>query len=276
MKITQTLLLTLFSLSTFTPSLHAGIFEDHDETIIQAPLKNSNEEPLMSTICRTRTHLRWDVCYNRDDNENEKMKSFKFMNYGGNETVPMGGFGVGREFEFMFEDLARSDLGLLIWDSPDEYEGHAHLKILTFFPRDVLPAIRYESDSNKDIVIVTLPTKEEVIFNGKTKEVISGVLSEGQLRQDADGYAINPDVTYQGSGVVIETHAIADWPIGFEPQAKNKAIIKKKGFKDCAVPVSDLWYTDESKGGNVFFNKKYVTDAAFDSFLKKRCQFSMY
>lgn len=271
MKFTSTLLLSLLTLSS-TPA-----FADHDETVVQAPLKNSNEQPITSTICRTRSHLRWDVCYNRDENENELMKSFKFMNYGGNETVPMGGFGVGREFEFMFEDLARSDMGLLIWDAPDEIESHSHLKILTFFPREVLPAVRYESDSDKDVVIVTLPTKEEVIFNGKTKEIVGGVLTEGPLKQDSNGYAINPDVNYQGSGVVIEAHAIADWPIGWnEAQANKNAIIKKKGFKNCTVPVKELWYTDDNKGGNVFFNKKYVTDLAFDSFLKKRCNFSMY
>lgn len=271
MKFTSTLLLSLLTLST------AYAFADHDETVVQAPLKNSNEQSLTSTICRTRSHLRWDVCYNRDENENETMKSFKFMNYGGNETVPMGGFGVGRDFEFMFEDLARSDLGLLIWDAPDEIESHSHLKILTFFPREVLPAVRYESDSEKDVVIVTLPTKEEVIFNGKTKEIVGGVLTEGPLKQDSNGYAIKPDVNYQGSGVVIETHAIADWPIGYnEAQANKNAIIKKKGFKNCTVPVKELWYTDDNKGGNVFFNKKYVTDLAFDSYLKKRCNFSMY
>lgn len=250
---------------------------EHDETLIQPPLKDSNEESLMSTVCRTRSHLRWDYCSNRDDSENELMKSFKFTNYGGNPAVPMGGFGVGREFEFMFEDLARSDLGLLIWDAPDEVESHAHLKLLTFFPREVLPAIRYESDNEKDLVIVTLPTREEVFFNGKTKEVVGGVLKEGPIKQNRDGSAVSPDITYQGEGVVIETHALADWPVGYaQAEAGRNALIRKKGYKDCSVPVKELWYTDHSKGGNVFFNKKYVTDLAFDSFLKQRCKFSMY
>ncbi len=250
---------------------------DYDESSITTPLTDSNEESLYNTVCKTRNHLMWDVCYNRDENNIESMKSFKFSNSGENVIVPMSGFGVGREFEFMFEGFARSDLGLLIWDAPDTTESHGHLKLLNFFPRDILPAIRYESNNEKDVVIVTLPTKEEVVFNGKTREILSGALTEGPIKQNSDGSAVSPDVQYVGSGVVIETHALADWPVGFTAQqsAKN-ATIKKRGQKTCTVPVKDLWYTDHDKGGNVFFNKKYVTDVAFDSFLKSRCKFSMY
>lgn len=249
---------------------------EFDETVITSPLTDSNEEPLYNTVCKTRDHLRWDVCFNRDENNIETMKSFKFTNYGENKIVPMSGFGVGRDFEFMFEGFARSDLGLLIWDAPDTVESHAHLKLLNFFPRDVLPAIRYASDSESDVVIVTLPTKEEVVFNGKTREILSGALTEGPIRQNSDGSAVSPDVSYVGSGVVIETHALADWPVGVIQQSAKNALIKKQGQKTCSVPVKDLWYTDHDKGGNVFFNKKYVTDVAFDSFLKARCKFSMY
>lgn len=252
---------------------------EHDETIIQPPLIDSNEEALMPVSCRTRDHLRWDVCFNVYEEDGFRlMKSFNFSNYGINRIVPMEGFGVGRHFEFMFEGLARSDMGLLIWDSPDEYESHGHLKMMTFFPREVLPAIRYESDSEKDIVIVTLPTKEEVVFNGKTKEIISGVILEGPIKQAANGSALNPDLTYNGSGVVIEANALADWPVGITAQeeATRSLSIKKKGHKVCKVPVRELWYTDPNKGGNTFFNKKYVTDLAFDTYLKKRCGFSIY
>jgi hypothetical protein len=162
---------------------------EFDETIIQSPIKESNEEILYSTSCRTRDHSRWDVCFSVRPDESRLMKSFKFTNYGDNDMVPMSGFGIGRDFEFNFEGLARSDMNLLVWDAPDESESHAHLKLLTFFPRDVMPAVRYESDADKDIVIVTLPTREEVIFNGKTREVISGVLKEGPIRQSSNGAA---------------------------------------------------------------------------------------
>lgn len=256
----------------------AAVIPNHDETKIQAPLFDSNEERLETTVCRTRDHLRWDYCSTRYQNGEEQMKNFKFTNWGENKIVPKAAFGVGRDFEFQFEGFARSDLGLLIWDMPDEYESHGHLKLMMFFPRTVMPAIRYVSDAEKDWVIVTLPTKEEVVFNGKSYEVISGVLNEFPIKQDSNGAALSPGLVYTGSGVVVEANRLADYPVGLAAQQgkNNSATIRKKGFKDCKIPVKDLWYTDDSKGGNVFFNKKYVTDAAFDKLLKQKCKFSMY
>lgn len=274
-KITQALCLITLLSSTIA---HSFVTSDFDETIIQAPFTDSNEESLLPTICRTRSHLRWDYCSNLYDNGDEQIKNFRFTNWGENKIVPKAGFGVGRDFEFQFEGFARSDLGLLVWDMPDENESHGHLKLMMFFPRLILPAIRYVSDSEKDLVIVTLPTTEEVIFNGKTKEVMGGVFAELPIRQDKDGYALNPGVIYKGSGVVVEADRIGDYPVGFEDQMgkNNIATISKIGHKDCKVPAKDLWYTDKTKGGNVLFNKNYITDEAFDKFLIQKCKFSMY
>lgn len=244
-----------------------------DETIIQVPFKESNEHHLSSTRCLTRNHLFWDVCFAVDPKDEMLFKSFKFKNTGVNKIVPMEGFNLGREYEFMFEDLARSDISLLLWDSPDEFESHAHLKIMFFFPRDILPAIRYESDE----IIVTLPTKEEVVYNAKTLEILRGALKEGPIKQNAEGEALAPNVEYTGTGVVIEASALADWPIGFNAiNAKKIVIIKKKGQKNCLVPASELWFTDSKKGNNVFFNKKLISNEAFDTFLLNRCKFSLY
>ena len=277
MSIKQQLFIFFFSTLFFSTISSATLIKEFDETIIQAPFVDSNTEPLTEIVCRTRDHLRWDFCSSRYENGDEQIKSFAFANLGENKIVPKSGFGIGRQFEFMFEGFARSDLGLLIWDSPDEVESHGHLKIMMFFPRKILPAIRYISDSEKDLVIVTLPTTEEVIFNGKSKEILSGVLLESSMKQDDEENAMNPEITYNGKGVVVEADRLHDYPVGLEDQAKNNlATIRKNGYKDCKIPTKGLWYTDEKKGGNVFFNKKYVTDQAFDQFLKKRCNFSIY
>ncbi len=279
MKPIKTIQCLVFSTLAMASIAQAKVITDFDETKIQAPFVDSDNEALQSTVCKTRDHERWDVCFTRyEDQDNaEQMKSFKFSNYGENKIVPKAGFGVGRDFEFMFEGFARSDLGLLVWDMPDEVESHGHLKLMMFFPRTVMPAIRYVSDADKDEVIVTLPTKEEVVFNGKTKEVLRGVLAEGPIKQDSEGNGLNPDLSYNGTGVVVEADRLNDYPVGLAAQGKNNyATIKKKGFKDCKIAVKDLWYTDDTKGGNVFFNKKYVTDQAFDKLLKSKCKFSMY
>lgn len=265
-------LLTLSLL--ISPILHA----EFDETIIQAPRKESNEEVLGPTICRTRDHLRWDVCYSKNDDNTETMKSFKFTNYGENVIVPTPGFGVGRLFEFNFEDQARSDLNLLLWDMPDEYESHGHLKMMMFFPRTHLFAINYVSNDVEDLVNVTLPNGELVSFNGKTYEIVSGVLNEGPMAQDKDGNGLEPNVNYTGNGVVVWAHRLNDYPVGVSDSTRKKqtAYIAKKGYPLCKVSASDLWYTDASKGGNVMFNKSYVTDIAFDKYLLKKCKFSMF
>lgn len=278
MFITKLSLTILFTCLIYGTVVNAVITQEYDETIIQAPFIDSNEEYLLPTICRTRAHLRWDYCSNMYKNGDEQVKNFRFTNWGENKIVPNAGFGIGRDFEFQFEGFARSDLGLLVWDMPDQIESHGHLKLMMFFPRLVMPAIRYISDSVKDLVIVTLPTTEEVIFNGKTKEVIGGVFKELPIQQDKDGYAINPGIIYQGSGVVVEADRIGDYPVGFEDKTgkNNIATISKKGHKTCKVPAKDLWYTDKTKGGNVLFNKSYVTDDAFDKFLIRKCNFSIY
>ncbi len=268
--------LIFFSLG-LTTIAQSKIITDYDETLIQSPLTDSNEEMLLNTVCRSRDHLRWDYCSDQYDNNEEQMKSFKFINEGENRIVQKSGIGIGREFEFLFQGFARSDLGLLVWDTPDETISHGHLKLMMFFPRLIIPAIRYISDSKKDLVIVTLPNKEEVIFNGKSKEVVGGVLLEEPIKQDNEGNAFNPDLKYTGSGVVVEADRLNDYPVGLAAQSKmNYATVRKKGFKDCKILVKDLWYTDENKGGNIFFNKKYVTDAAFDKLIKQRCKFSIY
>jgi hypothetical protein len=250
-------------------------FADFDETIIQQPPKESDEEILYSSLCKTRQHGHWDVCYGVNEKDEQLMRSFKFSNLGGNKTVPMSGFSIRRDFEFSFEGLARSDMNLLIWDAPDEMVNHIHLKIMYFFPRLILPAIRFDESNSTNIV--TLPTREEVVFNNKTNEVLSGVLTEGSLKQNSSGAAVAPNIQYNGTGVVVEADAQADWPVGIESvnTARNVSI-KKKGFKTCLVPNKELFYTDDNKGGNVFINKKYISDAAFDTFLKSRCGFSIY
>lgn len=274
----QTLTLCLLGALLCLETSHSAIITDYDETKIQAPFTESNEESLQTSICRGRAHGRWDYCSILFPNDLEQMKNFKFTNWGENKIVPKSGHSIGRDFEFQFEGFARSDLGLLIWDMPDEYESHGHLKLMMFFPRLVMPAIRYVSDADKDWVIVTLPTKEEVIFNGKSKEIIGGVLNELPIRQDSDGSALNPGVTYTGTGVVMEADRLHDYPVGLTAQLgkNNLATISKKGHKNCKIPVKDLWYTDDSKGGNVFFNKQYVTDEAFDKLLRQKCKFSIY
>ena len=250
---------------------------DFDETKIQAPLKDSNVESLTSTICRTRPNNLWDICYSQLDNNVESANSFRFSNDGPNIITPKTGMGVGRDFEFLFQDQARSDLGLLVWDMPDEVESHGHLKLMMFFPRKNLPAIR-ESNILKNTLTVTLPNGEQINFNESTKEITGGVLLEAPMAQDKSGNGLEPKITYTGNGVVLWAHRLNDYPVGLysaKSNANQPAYFYKKGYKLCTVKASDLWYTDNAKGGNVYFNKNFVTDAPLNEYVEKKCGFSI-
>ena len=111
------LLMVLMSASTFAQ------LPSFDETLVRAPLLESNEIILFAGGCNTRDHLRWDMCYTIDILEVYTPRSFYFSNRGGNTAVPNEGDNVNRSFEFSFEGLARSDMSLMIWDSPDEYDS---------------------------------------------------------------------------------------------------------------------------------------------------------
>ena len=161
-------------------------------------------------------------------------------------------------------------------DGPDGWDAHLRMKMMMFLPRDVMPAIR--KSETEDVVIVTLPTREEVRFNSKTKEIIGGVLTEGPIVQGPKGHAKDPDVQYTGRGVVIEASAHLA-PVGFEGKPsdnKNTVSIKKKGQKTCTVLEREMWITEEKNHNTPILKKEFVTDEAMDKFIIKKCGFSIY
>ncbi len=239
---------------------------DFDETLVQTPLKESNEVSLFGRGCISRNQNIWDLCYTISRNNDYTPASFRFKNAGPNPIVTEASPGMkGREFDFMFEDMARSDLGLLVWDFPSDNDNESHLKMLFFFPRVVLPAIKHHMTNSEDILVVTLPTEEEVIFDAKTYEIISGALTESPLKIASNGKAVAPNVQYSGKGVVIEASAQANWPIGVVKNptrilSSKNATIKKVGYKNCIVPSKDIWFTDTLKNDNVMFKKNIYSN----------------
>lgn len=277
---TLSILLSLINLSVGASSL--GYFSaDYDETLSNPPEKIQNELPLFPTLCQGREKGLWDLCFsiikdsdNRDERE-YRPKYFKIRNNGGNPTFPPTGWMVGRDFEFQFEDLAQSDLGLLVWDMPDDYDNHGHMMLMIFLPRKVIPSVQYESENK---IKVTLPTEETVIFNANTKEIISGVLKESPLKTNSNGVAQRPGVNYTGNGLVIVASRVANYPVGDEftaaskRQARNYADIIYRGKTLCQIPVKDLWYTDYNKNGQVLLKDPYASDDKLVSFIEKKCK----
>lgn len=266
--------------------LNSGPPSSFDISMDSYPFREIHDLPLESTISKSITN-NIDIRLREKDGVKE-IQEFTLTNKGGNQIVKNNEYYISRTYNLSFENLARSDMHMMVTDSPDSYTSNSTYNLLMFFPRTKLPSVKTIGDENH----LTLPTGELVVFDAKTNTIKSGVLSEKPMSQlpvrpgcnyeeKACGRkAVGDIVDYTGAGVVIKMHKSGDLPygdreVGGKPQKNTDiALIKKQG-KTCKVPAHELWYTDYQKKGQVFFKKEYATDEAFDQFLIKRCGFSM-
>jgi hypothetical protein len=211
--------------------------------------------------------------------DSDLVEGFSITNDGPNDIVIGQKPSLQREIKFLYPDRARSDIKLVIWDSPDGRNSHLTISVMLFFPRTILPSIKKIGEELE----VTLPNKEIIRFNAKTHEVSGGVFEEGPIAQRPNGKAFPPNIKYTGNGVMIRADKSGDLPYGdIElPNGKSApsistAIVSKKGFKDCSIPAKDLWYTDHQKGGIIFIKPNLASDEGMDAFIKKKCGFSLY
>ncbi len=212
--------------------------------------------------------------------DNIPPEGFKIANGGPNPIVQTNEYYINRTFEFSSPGRARSDMKLMVVDAPDDTTSHTTYSIMLFFPRTNLPSIK-EVDNE---LHVTLPNGEEVKYNAKTGEIIGGVLSEGKMAQDPKNKnkAFPAAVKYNGTGVVIRADKSGDLPYGdielrdgSNAPSTTIATVSKKGFKDCKIPSKDLWYNDREKK-DVLIKPEFASDEGLDSFLKKKCGFSLF
>jgi hypothetical protein len=247
----------------------------YKETDTVMPYREISNSSLHSKSCQT-SESGWDFC---KSTESGLIEGIKLINNGPNSIVKTNEYYIRRELGFEFDDHARSDIKLLIVDSPDDTTSHATYSVMLFFPRSVLPSIKKIGD----VLEVTLPNKEKVQFNAKTKEIIGGVFKEGPMAQSENKKAKPAAIIYTGEGVVIRADKSGDLPYGDIEKKDGKsapsistATISKKGFKDCKIPSKDIWYTDEKKGGNTFIMPSLASDQGMDEFINKKCGFSLF
>ena len=211
--------------------------------------------------------------------DSDRVEGFFISNDGPNNIVKSSEPGLGRLIKFAYPDRARSDIKLVISDSPDGKTSHETISVMLFFPRIILPSIKKIGEELE----VTLPNKEIIRFNAKTHEVSGGVFEEGPIAQRTNGKAFPPNIKYTGNGVMIRADKSGDLPYGDIELPNGKpapsistATVSKKGFKDCKIPSKDLWYTDHQKKGIIFIKPNLASDEGMDAFIKKKCAFSLY
>ena len=210
-------------------------------------------------------------------NPRGQIVGFEFSNRGGNRILPER-FDIGknkqftRDFQFRFDERARQDIHLTITDWAPSRDKQFRLSelmtsILLFFPRSYIPAIAAVGASS----VVTLPTGEEVQFDAKTHEIVSGVFAEAPVALSAPRF---PAVEYLGKGVTVRVNAR-----GTDPRIATVATITTgspdpncangQPCNQCQVPARELW---EQKGAVRF---KFPTDDEFDRYLRARCGFGL-
>ena len=223
--------------------------------------------------CKTVRSQPWETCDYKG-----AIEEFKLSNGGPNKIVTANEYYINRTFQFQFDDRARSDMKMLVVDSPDDTTSHTTYSIMLFFPRSVLPSIKQVGNE----LHVTLPNKEIVKYDVKTKEVIGGVFTEGKMAQGGNKKALPAAVKYTGNGVMIRADKSGDLPYGDIEDRNGKpapsittATVSKKGFKDCKIPSKDIWYTDYNKK-TVLIKPELANDSGLDSFIKKKCGFSLF
>jgi hypothetical protein len=244
------------------------------ESLIVRPAKDQTASRRLEydTTVRSRAAASWQYRVNRRG----EIVGFEFSNHGGNPILPPRRDAVKnqfftRDFQFRFDDRARQDIYLMISDWAPARDRVFRLSeivnsILIVFPRRILPAI-VDSGARH---IVTLPTGEEVEFDGASHEIRAGALSEAPVDLSAERQTRRfPGVEYRGSGVVVRANAR-----GADPRIGTVAAILptsgcagEASCNQCEVPAKDLWDQD----GAARF--KFSNDADFERLLVARCGF---
>lgn len=247
--------------------------ENYKETDLIEPFRETvrtmdNHYPSCGTI----KGQPWETCKFKG-----AVEEFNLTNSGPNKIITANEYYINRSFQFQFEDRARSEIKLLVVDAPDGTTSHATYSVMLFFPRSILPSIKQVGDQ----LHVTLPNKEIVKYDAKTKQIVGGVFTEGKMVQAENKKAIPAAIKYTGEGVMIRADKSGDLPYGdievrgTRAPSITTATVSKKGFKDCKIPSKDIWYTDYAKK-SVLIKPEFATDSGLDSFIKKRCGFSIF
>jgi outer membrane biosynthesis protein TonB len=234
----------------------------------------SQDPPVLRPIPNTenRKGITYPVCRPQDGDyyscaeKGQAEEKFSFANRGPNRVVPAGSRERNREWEFRFPGQARQDMSFAVSDAPNGTISATQENMFLLFPRNTMPHIRTEGNKQ----VVTLPTGETVTFNTRTKEIVSGVLSEDGPMATGGGFKNLSKISYGGKGVMIR--AVAG---GTDPRLAAKsvstAVVTKQG-KSCEVLKKDLW----DQRGNSAVHFKYFSDKDFDTYLQRRCGFGLY
>ncbi|MDA8792926.1 hypothetical protein N9N67_06740 [Bacteriovoracaceae bacterium] len=212
-------------------------------------------------------------CFGPNKSEQEKMiYGFMITNTGSEVINPRGkDTDSERTFHFSYQENARQQIKLSIEEIANPVGRISHWHMLSsfyFIPRKVLPYIIINQELNS--AEVTLPTKEKVVFNLETKEIISGVFTEKPIDYLENRHRRNfPQISYSGSGYMIRVDQRGELPEADMVWGQKKYATISKNGKTCKVRANLLW--DQTGGDSSRFLFKFPTDESFYQFISKKC-----
>lgn len=227
-------------------------------------------------------------------NHNGTVAGFELENRGGNDIVPNGCASdsdsnqcqATREYEWEFSEQATQNMVMVVTDFPSDKLSKMMHGWFFFFPRKVIPSVRFSDDKSK--IIVTLPTDEEVIFDAETKKIIGGVLEEGPIDLGPSRHTRKfPLVRYKGKGIILRINGrgqdarLGNWnrtkisgDFG-NTGAEGVMIYKYNELTDqpdvCRAAKKDFW--PQADINPIPF--KYYSDKIFAEYLKSHCNFDL-
>jgi hypothetical protein len=185
------------------------------------------------------------------------------------------GHGAHRDFTFSAPRRARQETDLLVYewgsDNPhpeqDKDSAWSMMTEIVFLPRQATPSARLVQ--NGEDYEVTLPTGETVLFDAKTKEIVSGPLVETapiDMNQDRNARRF-AGLRYDGRGIMIRSDQRGDSPRSAVVWGIKKTATAVWRGKTCLLSPADVWEQDADGAGLCL----YPDDAAFFAMLKRRC-----
>lgn len=202
----------------------------------------------------------WDVTFKKDKNDpTPRPTGFKFRNVGPNSIAgdPIDPKEkVEREWSFVSDDNSRRETYLWITDDAGSgYLSQLMESVILIIPRNIKPSIQEVNGE----VHVTLTTGEKVVYDKATKQVKSGVLSEGPVDLNPNRFNRKfAPITYKGTGISIRVDKR-----GEDPRLGTGSAVVTQNGKTCQVPARELW--------NAQSDFRYPNDKGLVDFLNKKC-----
>lgn len=212
--------------------------------------------------------------------ETEKIVGFSITNYGSRHINPQGlkkHDGPQRRYSFQFSDRARENIYLEINDDVRISGRYSHdnmFREIHFFPRLRLPALEKIDQGGK--LKVTLPTGEMVIFDARSKEIVSGVLEEEPVDTHPNRHQRhNPRVHYRGKYLIITVAQRGKDPRREKVWGRKKyaeVFYPAKYEKPCRISPAYIWDQRPNPGDrDPRLTMLHPSDASLFSMIERQC-----